>query len=530
MKEIEYFMNDNLTDPTLRALSRNELFLRSYQSEALRGIYFGVMRQEGERFAVTFPRQSGKNETQAQLESAVMAANLYRGGSIIKLMPTEKNQGQISRKRLESTARGGAGQTLREMRSVKDKTVIDTTEIRYLSANPNASIVGATADLLLEVDEAQLVSPEKFDREALPMAASTNAARVFWGTAWDETTLLSRESRQAEQDTAKDGIRHRFITDAVTVGKEVPAYADFVKGQIAGLGREHPAVRTQFFCEEIGDLTGMFTSERIAGIRGMHSPLEGPEPERCYVFLIDIAGSDELTAQSKRANGFSDRRDATVITICDVYLPSGEYVEGEAPVWKVVARRYYRNLPAADLEKEVSREIDLWQPKRIMQDHTGLGCMLSDFLSRKYPWLCRSYDITATLKTKMAWDFLAMVNTKRWIEYHVDEMEGLQSSDFVPGKDSREVLRDPGLLQRMFFRELRACRMEPTANTNTVRWGVPDGMRDPDTGRYIHDDLVMSAALCVFENHDLPIITKMDDEDYCDIPTPRYPRVWPKNW
>ena len=39
----------------------------------------------------------------------------------------------------------------------------------------------------------------------------------------------------------------------------------------------------------------------------------------------------------------------------------------------------------------------------------------------------------------------------------------------------------------------------------TVRWGVKEGTRDHATGRLIHDDLVMSAALCVFENGSLPL-------------------------
>jgi hypothetical protein len=29
-----------------------------------------------------------------------------------------------------------------------------------------------------------------------------------------------------------------------------------------------------------------------------------------------------------------------------------------------------------------------------------------------------------------------------------------------------------------------------------MRWGVPDGTRDPVTGELVHDDLVLSAALC----------------------------------
>ena len=80
------FTTDNLSDPVIRALMRNDCALRSYQADALRNIYKGTLSRKGERFAVTFPRQSGKNETQAQLESALMAASLMRGGTIIKIL------------------------------------------------------------------------------------------------------------------------------------------------------------------------------------------------------------------------------------------------------------------------------------------------------------------------------------------------------------------------------------------------------------------------------------------------------------
>ena len=72
----------------------------------MRNIYDAVVNGRGGRFAVTFPRQSGKNEMQAQLEAAVMAANRHTGGSIIKIIPTEKNQGKVSAERLASVFRG----------------------------------------------------------------------------------------------------------------------------------------------------------------------------------------------------------------------------------------------------------------------------------------------------------------------------------------------------------------------------------------------------------------------------------------
>ena len=500
----DFIFKEELEDPVTRALGRNDLRLRSYQADALRNIFKGVQRQKGESFAVTFPRQSGKNETQAQLEAAVMAANLWRGGTIVKILPTEKNQGQVSRNRLEGVLRGSLTGTSGKVKTSKGRTVWGNTQVRYLSASPNSAIVGETADLMLEVDEAQLVPPGKFDRDAAPMAASTNAARVFWGTAWDDRTLLSRETRLALSCGDASGKKRFFLTDAAAVGREVPAYADFVRHQIESLGREHPTVRTQFFCEEISDLTGMFTAERCEKMRGDHDPQTQPIEGHSYVFLIDIAGSDELNTKAKQTVGFSDRRDATVVTICDVSWPEDEGEWDKGPVWRTAARRYYRNVPADRLEAMVSREIAIWNPVRVVLDHTGLGCMLSDYLSRRFPRICRAYDLTAKAKTEMAWGFIAMVNSGRWQEFRSDETALPAESSFDPKRDSREVLDDPVLLQRMFFRELRACRLEPTADPNLVRWGVPDGTRDPGTGRIIHDDLVMSAALAVFDKEEIP--------------------------
>jgi len=498
-----FLFDDNLFDPVLRAAARNDCELRSYQSEALRVIYSAVEAERGGQFTVTFPRQSGKNETQAQLESAVMAANLWRGGSIVKLLPTEKNQGEISRKRLEGILYGADRRNARAVRALKTKTVCGSTEIRYLSGSPNAAIVGATADLMLEVDEAQIVPPEKYDREAAPMAAAHNAVQVFWGTVWDDRTLLARQTRLAVKEGEKDGTKHVFRTTASEVGQEVPEYAEFVRGQIEGMGREHPAVRTQFFCEEISDLTGMFTPARISAIRDEHPPVSSPDPERCYIFLIDIAGSDELSPSVRQRSGFSDRRDATVVTICDVSNPADEPNDPKRYVWSVAARRYYRNVPAAILEKLIIAETERWNPFHIILDHSGLGCMLTDCLSRRYPEKCLAYDITPANKTRMAWEFLAMMETGRWKEYRADEVPLLlPGSD--PGHDAYEVLEDPALLQQMFLRELRACRMEPSENGMTVRWGVKDGTKDPVTGRFLHDDLVMSAALAVFEDSVLP--------------------------
>ena len=509
----ENMFKRNASDPIWRSIVKNNCFLRSYQADALRNIFDAVMSGQGGRFAVMFPRQSGKNETQAQLEAAIMAASQHTGGNIIKIIPTEKNQGKVSTERLTAVLNGVQvrKRTSPPVRGKKDEITYGSTRVRCLSASPNSAIVGATADLLLEVDEAQMVPTDKYDREAAPMAASTNAVQVFWGTAWDDQPLLSRETRLARQEEETDGRKHVFTTTAIEVGKEVPEYERFVRQQIKQLGREHPAIRTQFFCEEITDLTSMFTADRMNRMKGEHKALSAPERDHCYVFLIDVAGSDEIQPKDKRAHGFSDRRDATVVTICDVTLPEGKDYDAKNFVWKVVGRRLFRNLPSEMLQEKICQEIDLWDPRKIIIDHSGLGAMLCDVLSVKYKSKVYPVDITAANKTKMAWDFLAMVDTGRWIEHQGDEINVLKSK-FEPGKERYEILREPELLQQMFYRELRACRIEPTGNPTNVRWGVKEGTRDLATGRVLHDDLVMSAAMAVFENGSLSVHNSSDFE------------------
>ena len=50
--------------------------------------------------------------------------------------------------------------------------------IAFFSAEPGANVVGATASLLLECDEAQDVHPDKWEKEFRPMGATTNATSV----------------------------------------------------------------------------------------------------------------------------------------------------------------------------------------------------------------------------------------------------------------------------------------------------------------------------------------------------------------
>lgn len=75
--------------------------LRSYQLEVALQVYDSVKYARGLSFVVMFPRQSGKNELQAQLEAYFLLRYSRLGGEMVKISPTWKPQSQNALRRLE---------------------------------------------------------------------------------------------------------------------------------------------------------------------------------------------------------------------------------------------------------------------------------------------------------------------------------------------------------------------------------------------------------------------------------------------
>src|SRR5437868_4803079 len=77
--------------------------LRPYQLEAARAIVRSVVHGEGHTFTLMFARQTGKNETSAQIEAYLLALFTAGGGSIVKAAPSFKPQLITSILRLKNT-------------------------------------------------------------------------------------------------------------------------------------------------------------------------------------------------------------------------------------------------------------------------------------------------------------------------------------------------------------------------------------------------------------------------------------------
>src|SRR6266536_326092 len=164
--------------------------LRAYQLEAARAIAASVLEERGLTFTVVFPRQAGKNELSAHLEVFLLHHYRRHGGSIVKAAPAFRPQVVNSILRLEQLL----GEPLTDTRWRRVQGFIfrlGRASCSFYSAQPTANVVGATASLLLEGDEAQDLDRQKWDKDLSPMAASGAATRVLYGTPWTDDTLLA---------------------------------------------------------------------------------------------------------------------------------------------------------------------------------------------------------------------------------------------------------------------------------------------------------------------------------------------------
>ena len=474
-----------LLDPLLFIRYASGLRLRHYQAEVVRAVVDSVLQGRGLSLVVMFPRQSGKNELQAHIEAYLLTLLMQSDAEIVKICPTWKPQALNAMRRLErvlSRNRLTAGLWQRESGYIYR---IGRARILFLSGAPEANIVGATASTLLEVDEAQDVSLEKYDKDIAPMAASTNATRVFWGTAWSSETLLARELREAQAAETRDGRRRVFRVSAEEVAAEVPAYGRFVAEQIARLGREHPLVRSQFFSEEIEAAGGLFPPQRRARMQGQHPITLQPQPGRLYAMLLDVAGADEGLAESV-GELKHPQRDFTALTVVEVDLSTLNDAHCRAPTYRCVLRRAWVGVKHPQIYDQVAAMAERWNARYLVVDATGVGAGLAAFLQRALPGRVIPFQFSAASKSRLGWAFLSLVDAGRWQEPLLPESTG-------EGKEALAPVIDHC---RHFWEQVAHCRYSlPPGPEKALRWGVPEGARRPGRRDALHDDWLFSAAL-----------------------------------
>jgi hypothetical protein len=297
--------------------------------------------------------------------------------------------------------------------------------------------------------------------------------------------------RLAQEAEKVDGVQRVFRITADDVAKEVPSYARFVKGEVAKLGANHPLIKTQYYSQEIDAETGMFPPERRALMRGVHPPLDSPpfreglEVGGAYAFLLDVAGEDESPLDPTSNVQSPTSRDSTALTIVRIDLSLLELLR--APRYLVVHRRLWTGVKHTTIFGQLVALAEAWEPRRIVCDATGVGAGLTSFLAKALgEGRVEPFIFSSASKSKLGWDFLSVIETGRFKEY---------CEAGIWNGEAQTANREN--LQQVFWQQVEFCQMEILPGPGrTMRWGAPDGRRDPATGEFLHDDLLVSAALC----------------------------------
>lgn len=438
--------------------------MRPYQLEPADTIINSIRTGQGLTVVIIISRQAGKDELIANLVTYLLNLFAHRETGIVFVNPTYKPQTINAIMRLENRLKANLlTRTLWKKRS-DFMRMIGSATVSFLSGDANANVVGAVASLLLIVNEAQDITPGKYDKDFAPMVASTNATRLVVGTEWTSGTLLAREEDAAIEAEKRDGIRRLFKYTSDDVRKHVPQYGTFVDAEIAKLGREHPLVKTQYFCERIDAQTGLFSARRLALMIGDQPPQAEPIPGHIYAMLIDVAGQDEAVLEFEGIR--NPGRDKTTLDIVDIDLASLDQLQG--PTYRVIKRLDWHGDNHVTIFGAMCALVDAWNPLYIVIDATGAGEGLWGMLARKYPSRTTPFKFTAASKSELGYGFIAIIESGRFRDCSATEQIREQYASC-----QSEILVGPAKI---------------------MRWGVPDGTRDP-MGLLIHDDYVTADAL-----------------------------------
>ena len=439
--------------------------MRPYQLEPAKAILKSITEKRGDTIVLIVSRQAGKDELLANLLSYLVTLFAHREVGIVVANPTYKPQTINAIMRFENRLKANLLTKSSWKKRSDYMRMIGQATVSFLSGDKSANVVGAVASLLLIVNEAQDIAPSKYDKDFAPMVASTNATRLIVGTVWTSDTLLAREEDAARAAEKADGVRRVFLYTSEQVRKIVPHYGQFVDNEIQKLGRQHPLVKTQYFCERIDNQAGMFNTARRALMIGDTALAhDTPQADHIYTITIDVGGMDEALLN---LDGMGNPgRDSTTFTISDVDLSSLDTLQ--APIYRAIKRDSWQGISHIDSFARLCQIIDLWQPMYIVVDATGVGEGLWAMLAKKYQGRVIPIKFTQQTKSEMGWGYLAIIETGRFRDCCPSEIVRQQYD-----KCQSEILPGPA---------------------KTLRWGVKDGTRGAD-GLLVHDDHILADAM-----------------------------------
>ena len=469
--------------------------LYGYQVAPANAVIDSCLNRKGMEFLWVFPRQSGKDETIAQLSTFLLTLFHRLEACIVHVYPTTQ-QITVGSARLERRLDNNwtAGRWWSKTKPIRRG--FGQAVVAFFSGHPQAKSEGATANLLLIINEAQDQHEPTVDRRFTPMRASTNATALYVGTVRTTHDLLWKMKTRLERLQQQDGTQRVFFVTPDQVGKENPHYAEFVTNQIATKGRQHPSVKTELFNEPLDATAGLFPPRRLALMHGQHPRRLELQPGDTYVITVDVGGQDEAAqgqatwrSPAGAEGGELDNpgRDYTVATVARVVRDTGPtgHTYHVVDVFTDHGSRHFQRSPGQpSLFDRLLAYINHWKPIAVVCDASGVGQGITDALINASANQVIGFDFAKSHgKAKLGNNFLALVETGRF-KYFKD------ADDELPGSDAF-----------WFFTQAEHCTYELAEGIpieRGLRWHVPpEATITLATGEtvLVHDDRLLSAAL-----------------------------------
>lgn len=446
-----------------------EIILRTplypYQVEPARAICHAVLARAGGEIVVRFPRQSGKNQIISTCQAYLLFLHQRRGGHMIHTAPTYEPQAYNALLRLMTLT--AQSPWFRDLRRRDNALMLGESRITFVPGQRSPSPpTGLTASLALFADESQDLDIAYFRRTFEPMRASTNAAAIYSGTARHTGTLLATKRKHIEKIKPENV----FLLNWRDCESDNPAYGAHVRQQIAELGPAHPTIVSEYENIETEQSGRLFDQRRIELITASAATRYSLLATSSCVVTIDVGGASLTGSQGEHDSTVAalhivsrNSQHLSVFTTTDYLTLTGENVLDDTPA-------------RARLIEWISQRA----PSHIVIDATGIGAGLASVLIQRFGERVTPFVFTASTKTKLLNDFLALIETGRYHHYAGDDPD-----------------------RARLIEQLRQCEYTQSVSSpgagGAIQWAVPDHAtwHNPYTARTerLHDDHLLAVSL-----------------------------------
>ena len=367
-------------------------------------------------------RQTMKNDVDATVLTRLLHRYRRKGGTVVRTAPSFSPQLITSRRRIDWLA---SRDTLFQATGQPEwryghMLCHGKAEVHLLSGAQGSNPEGATASLLLSVDEAHRFDRGIFEDRFAPMSAFRNAPTCMYGVAADRGDLLYehivgnlREAGYPDPDNP--GGR---VIDLPTVQQYpaevwcdlLPTYRAHVDLRERRLGADHPAVLTNYHLTDV-DAVASFLSRGQQQALLVGEGQRGQSLGRDHVALIDLAGEVEGAAgTSARSGDIEAGADACAVLVFSVDRAREKF---GWPACRLVEVGWWVGLPMegpGSTQERIEEMLGQYRPQRVVVDARGVGYGTARRLGRTWPGVVDEYMATATTKSEDLYGLLAMLN------------------------------------------------------------------------------------------------------------------------